>query len=326
MDERILNVDQIKETPSDTESETTQTSGSESASKIGDEPPPLAIERKVSSAKRGSKATGPRTELGKERASRNAIKHGVFSKVVLLKGEPQNEYERLWAEFREALQPEGAAEEHLVEKLVNTAWRQRRLLLAESAEIRKNTEFFNWDRQNRERGDDESIASLFDAFERPGLIEKIHTPGPLERSLELLSELQEQIKVNGLDEKRDTALLDEIYGDKAEGRLHKAYRIWLHTSGVREKERAREGCASQEQCRRKVLKEIEQEIRRLRRYHQLEVFRHNVPDAPGLDRLLRYEASLERNFDRTMSQLERLQRMRLGQPVPPPIKVSVSSS
>jgi len=29
----------------------------------------------------------------------------------------------------------------------------------------------------------------------------------------------------------------------------------------------------------------------------------------------RHKASLERNFDRTLGQLERLQRMRLGQPV-----------
>jgi hypothetical protein len=42
---------------------------------------------------------------------------------------------------------------------------------------------------------------------------------------------------------------------------------------------------------------------------------HNVPEAPQLDRLLRYEASLERAIDRTLTQLERLQRMRLGQPV-----------
>ncbi len=42
-----------------------------------------------------------------------------------------------------------------------------------------------------------------------------------------------------------------------------------------------------------------------------------VPDARVLDRLLRYEASLDRSFERTLSQLERLQRMRLGQPILP---------
>ena len=57
---------------------------------------------------------------------------------------------------------------------------------------------------------------------------------------------------------------------------------------------------------------------------QLEMLRHSIPDTPGLDRLLRYEASLERSFDRTLIQLERWQRMRQGHPVPPPLKVGIS--
>jgi hypothetical protein len=32
--------------------------------------------------------------------------------------------------------------------------------------------------------------------------------------------------------------------------------------------------------------------------------RHSVPESPALDRLLRYEASLDRSFDKTLSQLE----------------------
>ena len=46
-----------------------------------------------------------------------------------------------------------------------------------------------------------------------------------------------------------------------------------------------------------------------------------IPDSDELDRLLRCEASLERALDRTLSQLERLQRMRLGQSVPPKLEV-----
>ena len=48
------------------------------------------------------------------------------------------------------------------------------------------------------------------------------------------------------------------------------------------------------------------------------------PTNEGTERLLRYEAHLSREFDRTLSQLERLQRMRKGQQVLPPIKVEVS--
>jgi hypothetical protein len=55
--------------------------------------------------------------------------------------------------------------------------------------------------------------------------------------------------------------------------------------------------------------------------NQLEETRTLVPLQ---DRLQRYEASLDRSFDRTLSQLERLQRVRSGQLVPPPLKVEIS--
>ena len=85
-----------------------------------------------------------------------------------------------------------------------------------------------------------------------------------------------------------------------------------------------------------MLNGIDGEIRHLKRYQKsrasiesdrtkLEILRRNVPDPSRLDRLLRYEASLERAFDRALNQLERLQRMRLGQPVTPRIDVNVSA-
>lgn len=49
-----------------------------------------------------------------------------------------------------------------------------------------------------------------------------------------------------------------------------------------------------------------------------------VPPQHVMDRLLRYDANLDRSFDRTLSQLERLQRIRLGQSVPPPVKIDLS--
>ena len=58
----------------------------------------------------------------------------------------------------------------------------------------------------------------------------------------------------------------------------------------------------------------------------MELLACKIPATQDLDRLLRYEASLERNFDRTLSQLERVQRMRLGQPVLPNLQVHHSAS
>jgi hypothetical protein len=56
----------------------------------------------------------------------------------------------------------------------------------------------------------------------------------------------------------------------------------------------------------------------------VEILWQNVPDSPRLDRLFRYGSSLERDFDRTLSHLERAQRIRKGQPLPPQMDVKVS--
>ena len=290
---------------------------------------------------RTSSATGPRTTQGKQRASRNATKHGVLSKVVVLKGESRAEYEELLTGLQETLQPEGTLEELLVEKLAALTWRQRRLLLAESAEIRKNMEFVESDQRDREREEAERIAKLLGPFNNHGLIGKINNPDVLERCLELLAQLRKQFEEDGFNLEYDKQILEKIYGDRDDNRLHadlyESYEDWVATSAVPEEERVREGYASPAQCRKSVLQGIDEEIRRLKRDQkaraaiqivrtQLEIVSRNVPHGPGLDRLLRYETNLERSFDRTLSQLERLQRMRLGQPVLPKLEVHHSTS
>jgi hypothetical protein len=43
-----------------------------------------------------------------------------------------------------------------------------------------------------------------------------------------------------------------------------------------------------------------------------------------LDKIMRYETTLERQLYRAMDQLERLQRRREGEEVPPPVNVELS--
>lgn len=58
----------------------------------------------------------------------------------------------------------------------------------------------------------------------------------------------------------------------------------------------------------------------------MELLACKVPATQDLDRLLRYEASLERTFDRTLAQLERLQRLRLGLAVPHRVELQATVS
>ncbi len=48
-----------------------------------------------------------------------------------------------------------------------------------------------------------------------------------------------------------------------------------------------------------------------------------IPSRHELDRLLRYEGSIERQFYKALNQLERLQRLRLGDNVPAPIEMNI---
>jgi len=49
----------------------------------------------------------------------------------------------------------------------------------------------------------------------------------------------------------------------------------------------------------------------------------NLPPEGATDKLLRYEAHLDRQLYRVMDQLERLQRQRRGENVPPPVTVNL---
>src|SRR3972149_2725318 len=64
--------------------------------------------------------SGPRTLRGKQKSRYNALKHGIFAKVVLrgtaLK-ESKEDYLNLLESFCEGLHPVGGVEEMLVEKL-----------------------------------------------------------------------------------------------------------------------------------------------------------------------------------------------------------------
>jgi hypothetical protein len=51
---------------------------------------------------------------------------------------------------------------------------------------------------------------------------------------------------------------------------------------------------------------------------------HAIPDRDALDRILRYETAIERNLGRALNRLERLQRRRKGEPIPPPVSVRLT--
>lgn len=81
------------------------------------------------------KSTGPRTPVGKTKASANSLKHGILSRNLLIPGEHAADFEALLAQLLAEEQPMGTLEAALVERVAIGLWRQRRTVTAESASL-----------------------------------------------------------------------------------------------------------------------------------------------------------------------------------------------
>ena len=75
----------------------------------------------------GARSRGPRTVAGKARSARNALKHGLRARrLLLLDREDAAEFRAFATRLQAALMPEGALQESLVSRIVIGAWRSRR--------------------------------------------------------------------------------------------------------------------------------------------------------------------------------------------------------
>ncbi len=89
-------------------------------------------------------STGPLTEAGKAISSKNALKHGLTGKTVLLPTDDPAEYNRLLAVYTQRLAPATDEERALVQALLDSTWRLTRLKTLEAGIfIKGQIEFAN---------------------------------------------------------------------------------------------------------------------------------------------------------------------------------------
>jgi len=79
------------------------------------------------------RSTGPRTSAGKAKVSANALRHGLTARDVILPNENPEDFDAFRAELLTSLDPQGALESWLAEKIVADAWRLGRVPRFESA-------------------------------------------------------------------------------------------------------------------------------------------------------------------------------------------------
>ena len=82
--------------------------------------------------KNAKKSTGPRTEDGKARVAKNALKHGLLARDTVLPGEDPADFDSQLSALEADIQPANSLEFELVRQIADSQWRMRRLTRLET--------------------------------------------------------------------------------------------------------------------------------------------------------------------------------------------------
>jgi hypothetical protein len=116
----------------------------------------MASQRQIDSARRnGSLSRGPATDAGRDKSSRNSLKHGLSSKkLFVLANESEEGFAAALEAINQHFQPASDLERELCVEIAHHRWRLRRLWIIETglfdkqmdqqdAELRKNYSSFD---------------------------------------------------------------------------------------------------------------------------------------------------------------------------------------
>jgi hypothetical protein len=93
----------------------------------------MASRKQIEANRRNArKSTGPRTAAGRAVSSRNALRHGLTAKQIVVSDESKKEFMDYYRECHEALAPADSVEEFHAERIIACQWRLRRAYRAEA--------------------------------------------------------------------------------------------------------------------------------------------------------------------------------------------------
>jgi hypothetical protein len=158
------------------------------------------------------KSTGPRTPGGKAVVSLNGIKHGLLSRESLVKGESEAELVAFGKRLRAQLVPVGELELLLVDRIISTAWRLRRLVAVETMLFNKEAAldhaFNNYGREKM------GVLSRYEVTLERSLYKALHELQRLQAARDgqvvpLPEAVDVEVSLAGPNEPKELALLGE---------------------------------------------------------------------------------------------------------------------
>ncbi len=264
------------------------------------------------------KSTGPTTTEGKELSRMNGVKHAIMAEALVVdRGdgkESEEAFNGLVSGLTAYFQPVGTMEDALVEQIAIAIWRRRRVLRYETGCIRDNLDSFKLEYRQRDSYGDKT------ALQKLSKVKSVR-----QRHLDSIAYLRENP-----DEDQSSADFFEAWSGNlqkiAEGRnwdTGEPWQVleWLQEEGLSKNQILAEIIKIDEEGAKKA----EEEIRFLEGLVDLELQREALkgclPNTMDLEKIIRYEAALDRQTFKAINQLERLQRGRKGETLPPPVVI-----
>jgi hypothetical protein len=274
-------------------------------------------ERKLKANRENAKkSTGPKTPRGKAFSCRNALKHGLFVRRVSdfeALFENPNEYRDLLFGLRDHYQPIGVAEEIEVERIAICYWRLQRAWRFENATnlaARRNL-------VHPELEEQEAFCQEQDKEDQAVLLELRNARKDLDERGEVSQEVKQRIFAlrpryedmwKSLEKFAETRI-NELGHSKEFGKLAPQVRSQVLNAYV-----VNTAIADLEGLNEK----------RWTNVVEIAVGPRAIPDDKALDKVLRYEAAVNRDLARAIHRLDCLQRRRNGELLPPPVSVHLS--
>jgi hypothetical protein len=156
----------------------------------------MATEKQIIANQQNAKhSTGPRTESGKRRSRRNAVRHGLTAETVIDTLEDAADYKAFERAIKSDYSPQTAIESQLVSRLASLLWRLRRAVIVESGLLNMQAEMIL----------DQSTCSrpLFEIDrDRLSIFRKFLQPNDLENPMRKQQRAKEDIRVTPIHSHR----------------------------------------------------------------------------------------------------------------------------
>src|SRR5215813_5705702 len=126
----------------------------------------------IANQQNAQNSTGPRTESGRRRSRRNAIRHGLTAETVIGSLEDAADYMAFERAIKSDYSPQTAIEGQLVTRLASLLWRLRRAVIIESGLLNMRAETIQSPRARPISEYDVDRLSIFHRFLHSSDLEK----------------------------------------------------------------------------------------------------------------------------------------------------------